>query len=62
MHRKPKPQRTLFPDDLPNWETLSQERQDQVREVLSLLLEKSLQPHSWTTQHPQHQNAEKARV
>ena len=62
MHHKPKPQLALFPDDLPKWETLSQERQDQVREVLSLLLEKSLQQHSWTTQHPQHQNAENTRV
>lgn len=62
MHRKPEAQLALFPDELPNWETLSQERQDQVREVLSLLLEKSLQQHSWTTQQPPHQNAENTRV
>jgi hypothetical protein len=62
MHRKLKAQRALFPDELPHWETLSHEQQDQVREVLSLLLEKCLREHSWTAQHPQHQNAENARV
>lgn len=39
MDRSSKPQLALFADELPHWEALSPERQEDVQQVLSLLLE-----------------------
>jgi len=47
MNRNPpSTQLSLFPDELPTWESLSQERQQALQEVLSLLLEQMLQQHT----------------
>lgn len=40
---RPTLQLSLFPDEFPTWETVPEERQQALQEVLSLLLEQSLQ-------------------
>jgi hypothetical protein len=55
-------QLTIFVDKVPTWESLPQERQDEVRKVLSLLLEQALQHPSGKIQQPPHQNTETADV
>lgn len=43
MNRKSQPrQLALFPAELPTWESLPQERQHALQEILSLLLEQAM--------------------
>lgn len=46
MDRQPNPQLSLFPEKSPQWKSLSQDRQRELQEVLSQLLEQVLQ---WQT-------------
>jgi hypothetical protein len=62
MDRQSKPQLALFPDELPRWDQLSPERQDEVQEILALLLERSLQPSGSTTQSTSSSDREKSHV
>jgi hypothetical protein len=52
------PQLQLFPDQLVTWETLPQNCQQSIRELLSLLLEQSLQQqrHESQTNQPEEGN------
>jgi hypothetical protein len=64
MNRKPSPrQLALFPAELPTWESLPQDRQQDLQEVLSLLLEQMLpqQAHP-PVDHPQKHAEEEPHV
>ena len=64
MNRKSPPrQLALFPVELPTWESLPQERQQALQELLSLLLEQALPQQTCpTVQNPQEHAAEKTHV
>ena len=64
MNRKPSSrQLALFPAELPNWESLPRERQQDLQQVLSLLLEQMLSPPTEpSVDHPQKHAEEKPHV
>lgn len=63
MNRQANPQLVLFPDAaLPHWKSLPQDRQRELQEVLSQLLEQALQWQSSTIHDPKNQITEKHHV
>jgi hypothetical protein len=64
MNRKPSPrQLALFPGELPSWESLPRDRQPDLQEVFSLLLEQMLpQQTDPLVDHPQKHAEEKPHV
>ena len=64
MNRKSSPrQLALFVAELPTWESLPQDRQQALQEILSLLLEQALSQQTCTSDHnPRKRTAEKDHV
>jgi hypothetical protein len=63
MNRKRSPrQLALFLAELPTWESLPQDRQQALQEVLSLLLEQALSQQTRPVHDPQEPTAEKHHV